>query len=66
MTMVGPHNTIDTRVFWASQYILSVVWIVFAVIALFSLSGANLTVCIVASVLSITNTLGYIRCDKNH
>ena len=41
-------------------------WVLFAVISVFTLSLANLTVCIVSALLTIINLMGYIRCDKNH
>ena len=62
----GEVNAIDSRVFWFSQYVMGVAWIIFAIVAVFSLNISNLTVCIVGAGLSLTNTLGYIRCDKNH
>merc|ERR1719498_1289073 len=41
-------NIIDYRVFWYTQYFMGVVWTIMAIVALFSLSLENLTVCIVA------------------
>ena len=41
-------------------------WIVFAIVALLSFAFSDLTVCIVGAVLCITNTMGYVKCDKNH
>ena len=63
---IGELNAIDSRVFWFSQYVMGVAWIIFAIVAIFSLNISNLTVTIVGAGLSLTNTLGYIRCDKNH
>ncbi len=45
---------------------MTFVWIVFATVAVFSLSISNLTVCLVGIILTLTNTWGFIRCDKNH
>ena len=45
---------------------ICVVWVVFAVVNLLSFSVSDFTVCIVGAVLSITNTMGYMKCDKNH
>merc|ERR1711990_716079 len=51
-------NKNDARVFWFFQYLMSVVWSIFAVVSLFSLSISNLTVCAVGMVLTVTNTVG--------
>ena len=59
-------NKNDARVFWFFQYLMSVVWTVFAVISLLGFSISNLTVCSVGMVLTVTNTVGYIKCDKQH
>uniref|UniRef100_A0A7S3CSL4 Golgi apparatus membrane protein TVP23 homolog n=1 Tax=Strombidium rassoulzadegani TaxID=1082188 RepID=A0A7S3CSL4_9SPIT len=59
-------NKIDTRVFWTSQYLMGGIWVVFAVVSVLTINISNLTVCVIGAVLSITNTLGYIKCDKNH
>lgn len=59
-------NKNDARVFWFFQYLMSVVWTIFAIVSLFSLSISNLTVCAVGMVLTVTNTVGYIKCDKQH
>ena len=66
LILVGPSNTIDNRVFWYTQYFMAAFWVLFAVISVFTLSLANLTVCIVSALLTIINLMGYIRCDKNH
>lgn len=59
-------NSIDSRVFWISQYTWGIVWVLFGLVSLFTLSISNMTVCIVSAILSITNTLAYIKCDKSH
>jgi hypothetical protein len=59
-------NAVDNRVFWTSQYLFGGVWVIFSIVSLLSFNISNLTVCTVASVLSITNTMGYIKCDKKH
>ena len=59
-------NKVDSRVFWTSQYLFGAAWVIFSVVSLLSFNVSNLTVCGCASVLSITNTMGYIKCDKKH
>lgn len=59
-------NKADVRVFWSGQYIFGFIWIFFAVVNFFSFSFANFTVCTIGAVLSNTNTMGYIKCDKKH
>ena len=59
-------NKIDTRVFWGSQYAFGGAWILFGIASLLTLNISNLTVCVIGGGLSITNTMGYIKCDKNH
>lgn len=59
-------NKNDARVFWFFQYLMSVIWTIFAIISLLSLRISNLTVCCVGMILTVTNTVGYIKCDKQH
>ena len=65
-SFAGNANKVDTRVFWTSQYLMSIVWVVFSIVNLLSFSITDFTVCMVGAVLTITNTMGYIKCDKNH
>ena len=65
---MGQHfegNKVDSRVFWTGQYTNCAVWGIFAIVNLLSFSISNLMVCIIASVLTFTNTRGYMMCDKN-
>ena len=64
--LIGNQNKIDSRVFWTCQYIMGFAWVAMAVVNFFVFSISNMTVCIVGAVLSITNTMGYIKCDKQH
>jgi hypothetical protein len=57
---------VDSRIFWSAQYIMCLTWIVFAIVAILSFAFSDLTVCAVGAVLCITNTMGYVKCDKNH
>ena len=59
-------NKVDVRVFWTSQYVMSTVWVVFAIVNVLCFAVTDFTVCMVGAVLTITNTMGYIKCDKNH
>ena len=59
-------NKVDTRIFWSSQYLFGAVWVIFGVVSLLSFAISNFTVCAIAGVLNITNTMGYIKCDKKH
>ena len=62
----GEINITDYRVFWYTQYLMGVLWTLFSIVALFSLSLENLTVCLISLFLNMTNTVGYFRCDRNH
>jgi hypothetical protein len=45
---------------------MSGIWVLFSLFSLVTLSISNFFICIIGVVLSSTNTLGYIKCDKNH
>mgnify|MGYP006999508026 CR=1 FL=1 len=34
--------------------------------SLLTFNISNLTVCVIAGLLCMTNTMGYVRCDKKH
>ena len=38
----------------------------FSIVSLLTFNISNATVCVIAGVLNMTNTMGYVRCDKNH
>ena len=57
-------NKFDNRVFWTTQYLMCAIWVIFAVVSLLSFSVSNFTVCFIGIILSGTNTMGYIKCDK--
>ena len=59
-------NKTDSRIFWTSQYAFGLVWIIFLIVNFLSFNISNFTVCTVAAVLSVTNTMGYRKCDANH
>ena len=59
-------NKIDNRIFWSGQYMMGALWIIFAIANFFSFNISNFTVCVIGAVISKTNTMGYIKCDKNH
>ncbi|KAK3937119.1 hypothetical protein QBC46DRAFT_393539 [Diplogelasinospora grovesii] len=57
-------NATDSRFFWLAIYAQPVLWILLAIVALFSLKFIWLPLIAIALVLTITNTLAFSRCDK--
>ncbi|KAK1757624.1 hypothetical protein QBC47DRAFT_376529 [Echria macrotheca] len=57
-------NPTDSRFFWLAIYAQPLLWIMLAVVALFSLKFIWLPLVVIALVLTITNTLAFSRCDK--
>ncbi|KAK5655030.1 hypothetical protein OQA88_6789 [Cercophora sp. LCS_1] len=57
-------NSTDSRFFWLAIYAQPLLWILLAVVALFSLKFIWLPLVVIALVLTITNTLAFSRCDK--
>lgn len=64
--MLENQNKTDSRVFWSAQYFMGGVWVIFGLASIITFSISNTTVCAVGALLSITNTMGYMKCDKNH
>lgn len=58
-------NKTDSRIFWGALYITPVVWILFSLISIFSLSFKWLLVDIVSFSFSFSNLLGYYKCEKD-
>jgi len=59
-------NKVDNRIFWAAQYAMGSLWLIFALASLLTFGFTNCIVCLVGLTLSATNTWGYIKCDKEH
>ena len=59
-------NKTDTRLFWGAQYLFCVLWPLFAVFSILTLHISDFTVCLVGAALTCANTLGYVKCDRNH
>jgi len=58
-------NKTDSRIFWGALYISPIVWILFALMSLLSLSFKWLLVDIVALSLNVANLIGYYKCEKD-
>ena len=58
-------NSFDSRVFWYALYLTPVVWTLLGIIALIKLSFTWLLMVAVALALSIANTVGYLRCQRD-
>ncbi|KAL6590216.1 DUF846-domain-containing protein [Neocallimastix sp. 'constans'] len=58
-------NKTDSRVFWGALYIAPLVWLLFALMSLLSLSFKWLLVDIVALSFNIANLIGYYKCEKD-
>jgi len=59
-------SKVDSRIFWASQYAMGSLWLIFALASLLTFGLTNCVVCCIALTLSCINTWGYIKCDKEH
>jgi len=57
-------NATDSRFFWLAIYAQPLLWVVLAIVALFSLKFIWLPLVAIALVLTITNSLAFSRCDK--
>ena len=56
---IDAKNAADSRVFWMTSYAAPVLWIILAVVSVFSFSIQNVTICIIGFLLSSTNLVGY-------
>ena len=59
-------NAADSRVFWATNYITPIVWVIFAIMNVASFSLSNAIICLFSCGLSFTNLMGFIKCETNH
>ena len=66
-SMANPEavGKLDSRIFWYSMYVNTIVWIVFSILALIRFKFDWLLVCVVALVLSTSNLVGYTKCSKD-
>jgi hypothetical protein len=58
-------NKSDTRVFWWSLYIFPVIWVVFGIIEIFRFKITWIPCVIVGFLLTSTNLVGYLKCDRD-
>lgn len=56
-------TSIDTTIFWGSLYLTPIVWGVFVIIEIIGLKLMWFLVCLIAFVLSFSNTVGYYKCS---
>ncbi len=55
----------DSRIFWWPLYATPTVWGLFALFALIRLQFSYLLLVIIAITLTVTNTVGYTKCNKS-
>jgi hypothetical protein len=55
----------DAKIFWTALYVAPLVWILFALGAVFSFNFEWLLVVLVALLLSGANSIGYWRCERD-
>mmetsp|Transcript_85304 Transcript_85304/g.117744 ORF Transcript_85304/g.117744 Transcript_85304/m.117744 type:complete len:111 (+) Transcript_85304:509-841(+) len=60
------NNAVDSRVFWVTNYVTPLLWIIFGLVAVLSLSINNGTICIVCLMMTSTQLYAYIRCQRDH
>jgi hypothetical protein len=58
-------NPWESRVFWVSTFVVSVVWGIFAVKTLFSFAWDWVPLTGLATILGCTNLVGYIKCARD-
>ena len=56
-------TSIDTTIFWGSLYITPVFWIVMTFIKLISVKIMYFLECLIAFILTFSNTIGYYKCS---
>jgi hypothetical protein len=59
-------NAADNKIFWITSYGQPIVWVILGIVSVLSFKVQNVTICILAFILGLTNLLGYIKCEKNH
>ncbi|CDW76228.1 UNKNOWN [Stylonychia lemnae] len=59
-------DNINKRVFWISTYVAPVVWALLFVWSLLSFSPTNASICIFSYIMTFTNLMAYIKCEKNY
>eukprot|EP00347_Sterkiella_histriomuscorum_P004313 403360921 len=59
-------NKADSRTFWFTTYATPILWMIFVIVSILSFSVSNVTICLFGAMLSFTNLMGYIKCEKNH
>jgi hypothetical protein len=59
-------NKSDNRVFWVSSYLTPAIWFLLIIVSILKFNLQNVSICVLAVGLSLTNLMGYIKCEKNH
>jgi hypothetical protein len=57
-------NAVDSRLFWASLYGYTVIWVLLGLVALIGLGFSWFLVVAFALMMNITNLIGYLKCDQ--
>lgn len=58
-------NKTDSRVFWWSLYVYTIIWVVFLIIAIIKLAFMWSVIDAVAITLSTANLAAYTKCDRD-
>lgn len=56
-------TSIDTSIFWGALYITPLFWGIFFILEIIGLKPMWILVCLIALILSFSNTLGYYKCS---
>jgi len=59
-------NKSDNRVFWVVNYVTPFTWGLLIIFSILKFEISNVTICLIALILSATNLMGYRKCEKNH
>lgn len=60
-----PSNSTDSKIFWSVLYVVPLLWLGLAMIAILKLEFVWLTIVAVALVLNLANVVAFTRCDKD-
>ncbi|OLL26485.1 Golgi apparatus membrane protein tvp23 [Neolecta irregularis DAH-3] len=58
-------NPTDSRLFWIVLYIVPVIWLVFALVAMIKFEFIWLTLVVIALTLNMANVVAFTRCDRD-
>lgn len=62
MTEISP---LDSKLFWGTLYITPAVWFLLLIIGIFTLTFDYLPVVVAALIMSMANTVGYLKCSQS-